>query len=187
MKFSNFFYHQDHGSRATFTSQTDRLLRRFIRIIRQKYFTYTYICIHQKEITGFTDMELKKIRIVLLLELIFVSSNELATAFVPQPLGRLESHNRFSQTRLESALNKWEKNLADSALLNVQNLAASVTRANDNDTSNREDDADNIRGTGDTKSVYSYLKYQSSFKGQNRQVVLNALQCLERDSEFSSF
>jgi hypothetical protein len=121
-------------------------------------------------------MELKKIRIVLLLELIFVSSNELATAFVPQPLGRLES-----------ALNKWEKNLADSALLNVQNLAASVTRANDNDTSNREDDADNIRGTGDTKSVYSYLKYQSSFKGQNRQVVLNALQCLERDSEFSSF
>jgi hypothetical protein len=133
-------------------------------------------------------MELKKIRIVLLLELIFVSSNELANAFVPQPLGRLESHNRFSQTRLESALNKWEKNLADSALLNVQNLASSVTRANDNDTSyNKEDDADNIRGTGDTKSVYSYLKYQSSSKGQNRQVVLNALQCLERDSEFSSF
>lgn len=130
-------------------------------------------------------MELKISRIVLILELIYVSLNESVIAFAPQSSsGRFRSYKSLS--RLESSTsNEWETNLADSALRNVQNLAASVTRANDNDPAyNREDDPENIRGTGDTKSLYSYLKYQPSSKGQNRQVVVNALQCLERDSEF---
>lgn len=129
-------------------------------------------------------MELKILRIVLISGLIYVSLNESVIAFTPlSSPGRFRSYK--SLFRLESSTsNEWETNLADSALRNVQNLAASVTRANDNDPAyNREDDPENIRGTGDTKSLYSYLKYQPSSKGQNRQNVVNALQCLERDMQ----
>lgn len=133
---------------------------------------------------------MEKIRTVFVLLFLLVSvSFDFVNCFVVPNISKELQNARIkgiSRTRLNSTLNQWETNLADSALRNVQKLASSVTRANEGESNLiREDDDINVRGTGDTKYVYSYLKDQVGSKGQNRQVVVNALQCLERDSEFA--
>jgi len=82
---------------------------------------------------------------------------------------------------------KWVDDFGSSALRQVQSLAQVVTRANDEQQQQQTPSATSSsksRGTGDTASLFTDLPEQEGIKGQNRKVVLSALESLERDMQF---
>ena len=102
---------------------------------------------------------------------------------------------------------KWTDTFGSSALKQVQNLASVVSAANEdgasltpattmgsNDPSTpisqEEGNAATMKKnnmSGDTDALFSNLTEQRGIKGQNRKVVLSALESLERDSKFILF
>jgi len=92
----------------------------------------------------------------------------------------------------------WMENFSSSALRNVENLAESVTRANDDayDDMNLDDNnsaaAPRSRNTGDTAALFAsdssfslgiQPRALSRTSSSNRQVVMSALETLERDMQ----
>ncbi len=85
-----------------------------------------------------------------------------------------EKKRTANRTFAMYATSTWQENVGNSALRNVKSLAQSVNRANQ---------ANDKRQTGDTASIFNNIQEQRGIKGQNRQVVLGALESLERDMQ----
>lgn len=99
---------------------------------------------------------------------------------------------------LQATAGMWMENFSSSALRNVENLAESVTRANDDayDDMNLDDNnsaaAPRSRNTGDTAALFAsdssfslgiQPRALSRTSSSNRQVVMSALETLERDMQ----
>lgn len=97
-----------------------------------------------------------------------------------------------------SAIPNWADSFGASAIGQVQNLASLVSAASEGEQieqqnqkgkEGKEEKKDEKKEmtylmSGDTDAVFSNLTEQRGIKGQNRKVVLSALESLERDSEF---
>ncbi len=89
-----------------------------------------------------------------------------------------------------SKIPQWTDTFGSSALKQVQNLASVVSAANDGTDfsqqggGNNESDNNKNSMSGGTDALFSNLTEQRGIKGQNRKVVLSALESLERDSTY---
>ncbi len=114
------------------------------------------------------------------------------------------SSSSTSSSSTSSSSPQWTDTFGSSALKQVQNLASVVSAANqdgavesigtsasssDSSFSQQQQQEETGRGngnnmSGDTDALFSNLTEQRGIKGQNRKVVLSALESLERDSTF---
>ena len=111
---------------------------------------------------------------------------------------------RLQMSSTSSNTPQWTDTFGSSALKQVQNLASVVSAANEDGAMGSNDPSSTITTTtattisqegngttssknnmsGDTDALFSNLTEQRGIKGQNRKVVLSALESLERDSKF---
>ena len=101
------------------------------------------------------------------------------------------SNCQLAATSSSSTVPQWTDTFGTSALGQVQNLASIVSAANRGEEvgnsgsqQQKQKELKKNQMSGDTDALFTNLTEQRGIKGQNRQVVLSALESLERDSTF---